>query len=52
VKFYLSFGEQAPFKGSPEKVDHMTADEIEFWLEKMKETYEEQQAALDRAHNR
>lgn len=48
----MSFGEQAPYKGAAEKVDDMTAEEIEFWLEKTKETYEEQQAALDRANNR
>ena len=41
-EIFLSFGNQAPFNGSPYKVRNLTTKERFFWIEKTSETYAKQ----------
>ncbi len=46
VKFFLSTGEQAPFKGAPDQVGKLNFEEMNYWVNALKDLYRKQNEAV------
>lgn len=51
VAFFLSVGEQAPFK-SPEDIDELSITSRNFWVEKLSEVYQKQQQEMQKSRSK
>jgi hypothetical protein len=51
IAFFLTVGEQAPFKSASE-INYLTIKEIRYWVEKLNNVYEKQRAEIEKSRRK